>query len=87
MKAISLTKWSPDGYDDRYMMYRFRSRNNAYANEILLVSEAKLLDNDGKAHAYLNPTTDGAEANEMLERASRRLNFYFNKLVEVQPHK
>lgn len=73
MKAISLVKWSLDGYDDRYCMYRFRSQNRANSDEVLLVSAAKLLGIDAK-FAYLNPTTDRAEAESFLEKATKLLN-------------
>jgi hypothetical protein len=76
MKAISLSKWTPDGYDERYCMYRFVNRSSRSVDEYLLVSSAKLLDEGGKLYSYLNPTTDRVEANTELERAKSRLKFY-----------
>jgi hypothetical protein len=69
MKTISLSKWTPDGFDDRYLMYRFkRSDSNHRNDEYLLVGKAKVLDVSNSRYVYLDPARDQAEAEPALNK-------------------
>ena len=69
MKALNMAKWSLDGFDTNYNMYRMIRRDSDInsCNEYLLVSGARLIIPNSSRKVYLKPTKDPHQAKQNID--------------------